>query len=169
MKKNIFLILIYLFINSICYANDFKSGKDPEGFRGINWQDDINQHQELKFLKKDNLCNKIIGCPFNLDVYINADEILKLGMADIERVEYSFHDSKLFSVSVYVDGYDNYMKLKNYAFENYGEINNMNYEHLYWWYGDEAQMALQALPQAYNVPEGGVLTLYSQNVIKFIY
>ncbi len=111
--KVIWLAILYLSfsIDLIAGFADFKLGSEPYGFRGIIWGTDISRLKDMKYLATKD----------GVKYYSRKGDLLKIGAAKLEIVAYGFWNDKFSEVLVKTDGFDNYNKLKDAIFDNYGE------------------------------------------------
>ena len=103
-------------ISGIVFANpgeEFKSGSEPDGFRGIKWGQDVLTVQGLEYVKTDPSYGGI-------QLYTRKGDELKIGGAQLESITYGFWKGKFCVVSIDVKGSVNYYGLKDTVFERFG-------------------------------------------------
>ncbi len=159
MKKKIWLaglmILTVGLWSNFCFAA-YKTGSEPDGFRGIKWGTDISTLSGMRYLGTDPSWGGIKG-------YTRKNEALHLGSAKLKRIEYNFWRGKFFSVWVITQGYTNWAGLRDAVFEKYGKgYQDNKYIEYYRWLGSVTGMGLQ-----YNeISERGELYMFSKEIDK---
>ena len=89
------LVLIVSFVGAtLSFAQEkegFKSGSEPDGFRGIKWGTPVNEIKDLEYkhTMKD-----------GRKVYIRIGDKMQIGNAQLDTIWYSFLDDKFYSVFV---------------------------------------------------------------------
>jgi len=118
--------------SNISFAENFKSGSEPSGFRELPWgtkpQSDMEETTYVFFF------------PGQGKAYIRKNEYLHLGGAKLEKIVYCFWKDKLYSVLVVTEeGSENWLLLKEAVFEKFGEG--------YDWEGSETEMHLDYIEE----------------------
>ena len=91
----------------------FKAESEPEGFRGIKWQ------QALSTLNPFNTMDLLELVGPNAS-YRKYSENLTLGSAKLQTITYEFWNGKFAGVVIKVKGPEDYGKLREYCFKQYG-------------------------------------------------
>ena len=89
------LVLIVSFIGAtLLFAQEkegFKSGSEPDGFRGIKWGTNVNEIKDLEYIQTMKDGRKI---------YTRIEDKMQIGNAQLDTIWYSFLDDKFYSVFV---------------------------------------------------------------------
>lgn len=94
-------------------SGSFKHGSKPDGFRDIKWGTDISTLQGMKrFFRQVEY--------EGIKIYTKKDEILFIGRAKPKRIEYGFWKGKFCSLLIRIEGYENWLALKETVFEKFG-------------------------------------------------
>lgn len=157
MKKTAgFLVAVWLtLLIGIAYggegSTDFKEGTEPDGFRGLQWGNEPKMQSGLKRVGTDPSYG-------GLDVYMRSGDELKIGAADVSKIEYRFWKGKFLSVTIYCAGYVNCTNLKDATVDKFGLGYQANpYIETYVWEGPVTSMLLK-----YNeFIEEGMLHMFS--------
>ncbi len=91
----------------------FKAESEPDGFRGIKWQ------QALSTLNPFNTMDLLELVGPNAS-YRKYSENLTLGSAKLQTITYEFWNGKFAGVVIKVKGPEDYRKLREYCFNQYG-------------------------------------------------
>jgi hypothetical protein len=109
---------------------------EPEGFRNIQWGQDLPSLKTLGCIEEDPRYGGIEIC-------INVGDDLTIGSATLERVEYRFWRSKFYSARAITEGYSNFLALKEAAFERFGAGYRPNPSiERYFWIGNRTNISL---------------------------
>ncbi len=147
------LIVIFL-INGLAYAQTpgfFKPNSEPNGFRDVQWGQDISTIKDLTFAYTDPSYGGV-------NAYTRNKDELKIGDAELSSITYHFWQDKCCGVTIYVKNHDNWLKLKEATFERFGEgYQEVKFIENYAWFGKKTAMLLK-----YNkVSESGTLVMMS--------
>lgn len=128
MKKVLFAILL---IFALCSVSTAEIKDSPDGFRGIKWG------QSPDALGKN--CSLVMN-EGKLRVYLENDDKLRIGDAEITSVMYGFWDNKFMSVVIKAEGLSNSKALKAEMIARHGEPHSQpdKAEENYRWYDDNA-------------------------------
>lgn len=117
-KKNIFLsILVFLSISNFVFAQslnlkEFKSGSEPDGFRGIKWGQDISVLEGMIYAGPHlNPENK---------VYNRKNNDLEIENVKAKNITYYSWKNKFYMVRIEIRGYENFNRIKDAFFEKFG-------------------------------------------------
>jgi hypothetical protein len=115
----------------------YKSGAEPEGFRGINWGTDLSMLSDMVPLGSDSSYGEI-------NTYLRNGDELTIGAASLERIEYGFWKDKFRGVKVLTKGYSNWTGLRDVMFEKFGKgYLTIKDPEEYFWPGEKTNMILQ--------------------------
>jgi len=156
MKHNSFkvvwliVIICVVLLSGLAYAQ-FKPGSEPDGFRGIEWGQDVSTVKDLIYVTTDSSFGGV-------DLYGRKDDELKMGGAKLEVIFYYFWKDKLSAVCIVTDGEMNWEYFKAIIFEKFGiGYQDNKFIEYYTWVGDKTLMSLE-----YDeVSERGVLWMFS--------
>jgi hypothetical protein len=126
------VVLTILLMSRFAFAQSFKPGSEPEGFRGVRWGTDIStlsgmEHYrtseiggtlpvDLWDLDRGALIEKI-----DLETYLKTGDELRMGGAELEKIEYGFWRGKFCEVTVTARGPENWVSLREAVFEEFGK------------------------------------------------
>jgi len=94
------------------YINSFNPGKEPDGFRNIQWGTPIFNLEDEIF--------KPVDTSGNEKIYIKENEDYLLGRTKVDRIEYCFWDDLFYKVKIYVTGLTERSSMLIYVFDNFG-------------------------------------------------
>ncbi len=99
-------------LNSGGGEGKFKSGSEPDGFRGIKWGTDILKDPDLQVYSK-------IG---NSEIrYQKVNENLNIGDANVAYIHYRARpDGSFLGVDILAEGEDNWKKIREYIVDKFG-------------------------------------------------
>jgi len=121
-------------------TSGFKPNSEPDGFAGIKWSTPFSE------IKSDMVESKSISDPAEPDVkikiyYTRKEDSLKLGEAQLDRIEYAFWRGKFAEARITTIGPENFDALRKFLFEKYGAVNK--FQGAYSWDGTVTQIALR--------------------------
>ncbi len=102
---------------NISFAGNFKSGSEPDGFRGIKWGTDISTIQGMKDTGK--------GYSAHPDekYYTREGDKLETGGAKLKKIQYSFYKGKFFEVTIWIEE-KNLQQFRNIIKERFGKLHS---------------------------------------------
>jgi hypothetical protein len=121
-------------------TSGFKPNSEPDGFAGIKWGTPFVE------VKSDMVEARSISDPAEPNVkikiyYIKKGDQLKLGEAQLDKMEYVFWRGKFAEARISATGPENFDRLKNFLFEKYGTANKS--QGAYFWDGSVTQIFLK--------------------------
>jgi hypothetical protein len=122
------------------YATGFKPNSEPDGFAGIKWG------TEFAEVKSDMVESRSISDPAEPNVkikiyYTKKGDNLKMGEAQLDKIEYVFWREKFAEARINATGPENFDRLKIFLFEKYGTVNK--FQGAYSWEGSITRIALR--------------------------
>ncbi len=138
-------------------TSGFKPDSEPDGFANIKWSTPFSE------VKSDMVELRSIADPAEPNVkikiyYTRKGDSLKIGEAQLDRIEYVFWREKFAEARITAAGSENFDGLKKFLFEKYGAVNQ--FQGAYSWDGAVTQIALR-----YNEPtKTGLLLIVSTNL-----
>ena len=122
-------------------TSGFKPNSEPDGFAGIKWGSEFSE------VKSDMVELRSVINPTEPDVkikiyYIRKGDNLKMGEAQLDKIEYGFFRGKFAEVQITAVGPDNFNHLKKVLFEKYGTVDKP-VQGLYPWNGSVTRIALR--------------------------
>jgi hypothetical protein len=129
---------------------------DPGQFNGIYWGQFLGELKDMRLVSSDPAHSGEL-------YYVRPDDVLRLGNAKLEYVQYGFWKGIYSSFAYGVRGAENWEELKRICFENFGLWHKPNrYVETYYWVGRHSAMTLQ-----YNeVMSEGQLYVYSKVIYE---
>lgn len=111
---------------------------EADGFRGIKWGTEYsNVKDSMKYVRTDPSYGGI-------KIYLNKDDDLKIGGADLESIEYGFWHDKFCSVLIKFKGYTNFSSIKDATFEKFGAgYQDNRFIEDYMWFGEVTAISLE--------------------------
>lgn len=141
-------------------ASGFKPNSEPEGFAGIKWATAFSE------VGSDMVESRSITNPAEPNVkikiyYTKKADNLRIGEAEIGKIEYVFYRGKFAEAQIAATGPENFDRLKKFLFEKYGSQDRPS-QGVYSWNGTVTQIALR-----YNEPtQTSSLTIASTRLIN---
>jgi hypothetical protein len=122
-------------------TSGFKPNSEPDGFAGIKWSTEFSE------VKSDMVELRSVINPTEPDVkikiyYTKKGDNLKMGEAQIDKIEYGFFRGKFAEVQITATGSGNFNHLKKVLFEKYGTVDKP-VQGLYPWNGSVTRIALR--------------------------
>jgi hypothetical protein len=122
-------------------TSPFKPNSEPDGFAGIKWS------TEFPEVKSDMVESGSIANPTEPEVkikiyYTKKGDNLKIGEAQLDKMEYGFFRGKFAEVYIASNGPENFNYLKKFLFEKYGTVEKST-QGLYSWNGPITRIALR--------------------------
>jgi len=120
MKKEGLLVVLLVVMASSFAFGEWKlggmgqRGTEPDGFRGIKWGTDISTLSGMEYVET------LIGIK-EFRIYKKKNDKLKIGGANLEKIKYGFWRGKFCSINIYTEGYSNWLDLKEFIFEKFGQ------------------------------------------------
>ncbi len=142
-------------------ASRFKPNSEPDGFAGIKWS------TEFPEVKSDMMESRSTSNPTEPDVkikiyYTKKGDNLKMGEAQLDKMEYGFWKGKFAEVHITAAGPENFNQLKKFLFEKYGTVDKST-QGLYSWNGPVTRIALR-----YDEPTKASVLIISSTKITFL-
>jgi len=138
--------VILVFVTGIfgCTRNSppgFKPNSEPDGFSGIKWGTEFSE------VKSDMVELRSISDPAKPDekitiYYTRRGDELRMGEAQLDRIEYVFWKGKFAEARITATGPGNSDHLKKFLFERYGTLDRP-FQGAYSWDGSVTQIALR--------------------------
>jgi hypothetical protein len=122
-------------------TSGFKPNSEPDGFAGIKWETEFSE------VKSDMVESRSIVNPTEPDVktkiyYTKKGDNLKMGEAQLDKIEYGFFRGKFADVQITATGPENFNHLKKFLFEKYGTVDKP-VQGLYPWNGSVTRIGLR--------------------------
>ena len=141
-------------------TSGFKPNSEPDGFGGIKWATEFSE------AKSDMVESRSIANPTEPDVkikiyYTRRGDNLKMGEAQLDKIEYGFFRGKFAEGYITSAGAENFNQLKKSLFEKYGDTDKST-QGLYSWNGPVTRIALR-----YDEPAKTSLLTISSTTITF--
>ena len=119
----------------------FKPNSEPDGFAGIKWSTEFSE------VKSDMMESRNTSNPTEPDVkikiyYTKKGDNLKMGEAQLDKMEYGFWKGKFAEVYITAAGPENFNQLKKFLFEKYGTVDKP-VQGVYFWNGSVTRIALR--------------------------
>jgi hypothetical protein len=136
----ILLFLVRIFGCAQKSTSGFKPNSEPDGFAGIKWGTSFSE------VKSDMVESRSISDPAEPNVkikiyYTQKGDHLKLGEAQLDKMEYVFWRGKFAEARINAIGPENFDRLKKFLFEKYGTVNKS--QGAYFWDGSVTQIFLK--------------------------
>ena len=138
--STILAILVAIFGCTQKSTSGFKSNSEPDGFAGIKWGSEFSE------TKSDMVEPRSISDPAEPNVkikiyYTKKGDDLKMGEAQLDKIEYVFWREKFAEARINSTGPENFDRLKIFLFEKYGTVNK--FQGAYSWEGSITRIALR--------------------------
>jgi hypothetical protein len=157
-------IILVLMMGIFCCTqkstSPFKPNSEPDGFAGIKWGTEFSE------VKSDMVESRSVSNPTEPDVkikiyYTRKGNNLKMGEAQLDKMECGFFRGKFAEVQMTVTGPENFDHLKKFFFEKYGTVEKST-QGLYSWNGPVTRIALR-----YDEPTKTSLLTISSTTLTF--
>ena len=121
-------------------TSGFKPNSEPDGFAGIKWEAEFSE------VKSDMVESRNVSEPTTPDVkikiyYTKKGDDLKMGEAQLDKIEYVFWRGKFAEARINATGPENFDRLKKFLFEKYGTVTK--FQGAYSWEGSVTRIALR--------------------------
>jgi hypothetical protein len=160
--KLISISLAILLIGSLSFAQSFKLNSEPDGFRGIKWEEDLSTLSGMRYYRNSEMGGSVPLDLWNLDhgkpiieiyleTYLRIKDKLKMGGTELERIEYGFWKGKFCEATITTRGSENWASFRRTVFEKFGKGRRSNFKSpfvsvegfdWYIWVGKIAEMEL---------------------------
>jgi len=122
-------------------TSGFKTNSEPDGFAGIKWDTESSE------VKSDMVESRNVSEPTTPDVklkiyYTKKGDNLRMGEAQLDKIEYGFWKGKFAEAQITATGLDNFNQLKKFLFEKYGTMERP-VQGVYFWNGGVTRIALR--------------------------
>jgi len=122
-------------------TSGFKPNSEPDGFAGIKWGTEFSE------VKSEMVESRSVINPTEPDVkikiyYTKKKDNLKMGEAQLDKIEYGCFRGKFAEVQITATGSGNFNHLKKVLFEKYGTVDKP-VQGLYSWNGGVTRIALR--------------------------
>lgn len=119
------LILFSFIVAGFAFAQSFKLGSEPIGFRNIDWGTELSTLRGMEYYKTSRTGGSYsedqMDSEIYLDIYWKGEDILKVEGVEVERIEYGFWRGKLCEVTITTKGFKNWASLKEAILGKFGE------------------------------------------------
>ena len=137
-------------------SGGFKLGSEPDGFRGIKWGSEISA-------LKDMVC--VMAMDNDVRRYARKRDVLKIGEAKLDYIEYEFWKGKFYLVDMGFQGTENWNNVRKEVFAIFGKAQRMpekgeNLPETYRWEGEKTTMIM-----IYDSNMGGGITVSSNEIM----
>jgi len=123
--------------NENCKLVGFRSGLEPRGVNGINWETDVATLKEMKSYRKDSSHGGI-------HFYLRAGDGYKLRTGKLIPLQYGFWRGKFYIGMVTTEQISDWDALKDSVFEKFGVgAKPFSNKEEYLWIGKDVTMALR--------------------------
>lgn len=136
----------------------YKAGSEPDGFRGIKWGTYISTLKGMEYVRTAPILGGV-----KIYIYKRQGDVLQIGKAKLESIEYQFWKGRFCGVAVYFSGYVNWSGLKDALFEKFGKGHQPDKSReSYFWFGTKTKIMV-----GYNKKtEAGILSMESMKILK---
>jgi hypothetical protein len=121
------IIFFSLIFASSAFAQSFKIGSEPNGFRNVNWGAELPTLSGMEYYKTSTAGGSYpvdqldLFKEIYLDIYLKAGDQLRIEGAEVERIEYGFWKGKFCEVTIATKGFKNWASLKKAILGKFGE------------------------------------------------
>ena len=161
MRKMLMVVLGCFLISSFAFGEwkvGGKPGTEPDGFRGIKWGTKISDLKGMIYVRTAPILGGV-----KIYIYKRQGDVLQIGKAKLESIEYQFWKGRFCGVAVYFSGYVNWSGLKDALFEKFGKGHQPDKSReSYFWFGTKTKIMV-----GYNKKtEAGILSMESMKILK---
>jgi len=142
----VFIFMSLSLMSSLAFCQGlggFRSGSEPNGFRGIEWGTDISTLKDiLKYVRSEEK---------DVRIYVRNKDELKIGKAELKKIEYKFwigfgkygaEREIFYAVYIESEGKENWKKFKEAVFDLFGRGKDLGNES-YGWRGEKTSIVMQ--------------------------
>lgn len=122
-------------------STSFKSSSEPDGFAGIKWGSEFSEVNSDMVESRGDSSSAEADEKIKV-YYAKKGDILRIGEAELDKIEYGFLRGKFAEVRISATGFENFEHLKKVLFEKYGTVDKP-IRGVYAWNGSVAQMFLR--------------------------
>ncbi len=119
------IILFSLIFAGSVFAQSFKFGSEPNGFRNVIWGTDLPTLSGMEYYKTSttggSYSEEQWGSEIHLDIYWKVGDELRIEGVEVERIEYGFWRRKFCEVTMTAKGFKNWASLKEAILGKFGE------------------------------------------------
>ena len=140
-KWSVILAFVIGIFGCIQKSTSFKPDSEPDGFASIKWGTQFSE------VKSDMVESRSVSDPSEPEVkttiyYTKKGDNLKMGGAQLDKIEYGFWKAKFAKVQIKASGLENFNYLKRVLFEKYGTVDKP-VQGAYTWDGSATQIVLR--------------------------
>lgn len=157
-KRYLVAVVIFIFMaNSAFCQSKFKKRSQPNGFRGIEWGEDLFKFSDMEF--KDEILR--IG----IKIYIRKNDIMLFQGIEVKEINYNFWEEQFLGVDIVAYGQENFKKFKKSLFAKYGKakLESMGYMKGYSWQGEKTRIMLNVF-----IGDAVIVSMTSIEMEKFL-
>jgi len=119
------IILFTLFFAGSAFAQSFKFGSEPNGFRNVDWGTELQTLSGMEYYKTSRTGGSYsedqVDLEIYLDIYFKVDDLFRIEGVEVERIEYGFWRGKFCEVTITAKGFKNWTSLKEAILGKHGE------------------------------------------------
>lgn len=154
-KVSTIILIAGVFLLNAAFGYD----NEPDGFRGIKWGTKIDTLKGMMIVRDEPAIN-------GTDVYVRANEEMKMEGAELETVEYYFWMGR-FAGAVLSFSNENFEAIRKAAFSKYGDgTQPYDTQERYWWRGPKSNIMLDLDADAFNGSLVGYFIIGSTKITK---
>ena len=140
-KWSVLLAFVIGIFGCMQKSTSFKTNSEPNGFASLKWGASFPE------VKSDMVESRSDGGPNAPDVkttiyYTKKGDNLRMGEAQLDKIEYGFWKGKFAKVQIDASGLQNFDYLKRVLFEKYGAVDK-SVQGAYAWDGSLTQIVLR--------------------------
>ena len=124
--KAVVIFLSLLFVSSV-FAQSFKPGSEPTGFRNLKWGTELVTLPGMEFCKTATAGGSYPVGQWDsarevyLDLYLRIGDKLRIEGTEVKRIDYGFWKGKFCEVTITTEGFENWASLKKRILGRFGE------------------------------------------------
>jgi len=127
--KTVKIVVIFFSIlfASFAFAQSFKPGSEPNGFRNVKWGTELSTLSGMKYYKTSTPGWSYPGDQWDsmreiyLDIYLKIGDKLRIEGAEVNRIQYGFWKGKFCQVTITTIGFKNWASLQKAILGKFGE------------------------------------------------
>jgi len=156
------LVITILLVSRFAFAQPFDPASEPDGFRGIRWGTELSTLSGMEYYRTSEIGGSLPVDLWDLDhwvllekiglkIYFRMGDELRMGGAELEKIEYGFWKGKFCEVTVTLRGSENWVSLREAVFQRFGRGTLSRFSpplggtedfDWYFWVGKTAEMEL---------------------------
>ena len=135
-EKRILVLVLAVVLGGILMAGYLllpSAKKEPADFRGMKWGSNLRDLAGMNLLAEDG----------NLKFFEKANDLTKLGDADVDKIIYGFHKDRFYNVMIYYSSPADFARIRDTLSKEFGQpFQPSESEKKCFWNGEQVNLLL---------------------------